>query len=1249
MFVKVANANTAKEAWEILQNSIQGVDKVKKVRLQVLRGEFETLRMKESESISDYYSRVVVIVNQMKRYGETIEDVCVIEKILRSLTLKFDYVVCVIESNDLDSKSIEQVIGELQAQEDRFNRRQDETIEQALKAKVYLKNKREENNQKDRGRGRGRGQGRSRDYGQRGYRINDHEDRTNNDGGSPLKNQGRSRGRGRFNHRRSNEMRYEKSNVECYNCQKLGHFSWEFQNEGKNEERFNLIEDQQDVEEPTLLLALKNEENNDASTWYLDNGASNHMCGDKEAFLKLDEKVKGNVSFGDSSKVQIQGKGTILISLKDDSQSYEILEKHLSSTIHSLGVFAALQLMVRLRWLMHHLECQDCFTGCSNMQFLTESNDIDDSFTDCWLQWKRTGVKIVNGSDTINQYANLIAKVSMSKNRMFVLNLNTINAKCLKAIVENEATSRATEPFQLEFWSPQNARRKEDGKHARSSFPKEATSRATEPLQLVHTDVCGPIKPPTFGKSRYFLLFIDDYSRKTWVYFLKQKSEVFGAIKNFKALVEKESGFEIKSLRSDRGGEFTSNEFNDFCKVNGIRHPLTVPKSPQQNGIAKRKNRTILNMARSMLKAKNMPKEFLVKVVSCVVYLSNRSLTKNVDNVTPQEAWSGRKPSVRHIRVFGSIAYAHVPDQGRLKLDDRSSKYVFIGYDSNSKGYKLFNPSNGRIVISRDVEFDEQASWNWEAQEEQSYDLFPYFVEEQDVTPSQVVDLPQNRTPPPSPAPIHEETSEESSSSRESSSERSPKFRSVRDLYRSTEAINDLFCLFVDSEPLNFDDAVKDDRWKLAMDKEIKSIEKNNTWELSELPKGHEAIGQADFQEKEECNGSKEVEIHQLDVKSAFLNGFLEEEVYIEQPIGYKVKGKENKCLRLKKALYGLKQAPRAWYSRIDKYFKDKGFDRCLHEHALYIKIKDGGDILIVCLYVDDLIFTSNNPSLIEEFKKDMSLVFEMTDVGLMYYYLGLEVEQFEDGIFISQNGYAKEVLKKFKMFDCNLVDTPMECGVKLSKFRNGIKEDPTLFKSLVGSLRYLTCTRHDILFAVGVVSRYRKAPTSIHMKAAKRILRYLKGTIDFGLSYSSSHDFQLMGFCDSDFAGDIDDRKSTTGFVFFLGDCCISWSSKKQPIVTLSTCEAEYVAPTSRSCHAIWLKRLVEELHLPQEGPTKICIDNKSAQALAKNPVLHDRSKHIDTRYHFIREHIANKEVELKFVKTQDQVVDIFTKPLQF
>ncbi|XP_070664609.1 uncharacterized mitochondrial protein AtMg00810-like [Malus domestica] len=269
-----------------------------------------------------------------------------------------------------------------------------------------------------------------------------------------------------------------------------------------------------------------------------------------------------------------------------------------------------------------------------------------------------------------------------------------------------------------------------------------------------------------------------------------------------------------------------------------------------------------------------------------------------------------------------------------------------------------------------------------------------------------------------------------------------------------------------------------------------------------------------------------------MDVMSAFLNRVLEEEVYIQQPSSYEIKGNEDKVLKLKKALYGLKQAPRAWNNRIDKYFQENNFTKCPHEHALHIKVKDG-DILIVCLYVDDLIFTGSNPRMFEEFMRVMTKEFEMTDIGLMAYYIGIEVKYNEEGIFISQESYTKEILKKFKMENCKPISTPMECGVKLTKHDEGESVDPTFFKSLGGSLRYLTCTKPDILYAVGLVSRYMENPTTTHLKTAKRILRYLKG--------------------------DSDDRKSTTRFVFFMGDTAFIWMSKKQPIVTLSTCEPEY------------------------------------------------------------------------------------------
>ncbi|KAL0448574.1 UNVERIFIED_CONTAM: Retrovirus-related Pol polyprotein from transposon RE1 [Sesamum latifolium] len=230
-------------------------------------------------------------------------------------------------------------------------------------------------------------------------------------------------------------------------------------------------------------------------------------------------------------------------------------------------------------------------------------------------------------------------------------------------------------------------------------------------------------------------------------------------------------------------------------------------------------------------------------------------------------------------------------------------------------------------------------------------------------------------------------------------------------------------------------------------------------------------------------------------------------------------------------------------------------------------------------------------------------------------------------------------------MIECNPVNTPIEYGVKLSKDDGARKVDSTTFQSLVGSLRYLTCTRPNILFAVGLVSRFMENPSKEHMNAAKRILRYLKGTFDYGIFYTSSNDVCLKGYCDSDYAGDVSDHKKTTGFMFYFEENAIPWCSTKQPIVTLSTCESEYVNTTARMCHAIWLRRLLSEPYFAQDGATKIMKDNKSAIALAKNRMFHERSKHIDAKFHFIRDCIATKEIEVEYIKTLDQVADIFTK----
>ncbi|CAL5331079.1 unnamed protein product [Camellia sinensis] len=283
-----------------------------------------------------------------------------------------------------------------------------------------------------------------------------------------------------------------------------------------------------------------------------------------------------------------------------------------------------------------------------------------------------------------------------------------------------------------------------------------------------------------------------------------------------------------------------------------------------------------------------------------------------------------------------------------------------------------------------------------------------------------------------------------------------------------------------------------------------------------------------------------------------------------------------------------------------------------------------------------------------DNFKRSMMNEFDMTDLGLMHHFLGIEVVQSAAGNFVSQKKYVQEVLERFQMLKCNPVGTPTEIGLKLTSDTDGERIDNTFFKQIVGSLMYLTSTRPDIMHAVSLISRYMENPTEMHLKAAKRIFRYLKGTSDFGILYKRGEKQSFFGFTDSDYAGDIDDRKSTSGNVFLMSSGAISWSSKKQQIVTLSTTEAAFVGAASCFCQAIWLRRMLEVLGHQKQGPTRIFCDNVSAIKLSRNPVMHGRSKHIDVRYHFLHDHCKDGVIELEFCKSGDQATDILTKPLK-
>nr|CAD1832705.1 unnamed protein product [Ananas comosus var. bracteatus] len=386
--------------------------------------------------------------------------------------------------------------------------------------------------------------------------------------------------------------------------------------------------------------------------------------------------------------------------------------------------------------------------------------------------------------------------------------------------------------------------------------------------------------------------------------------------------------------------------------------------------------------------------------------------------------------------------------------------------------------------------------------------------------------------------------------------------------------------------------------------------------------------------------------VYQFDVKSAFLNGNLDEDVYVEQPQGFVVKGKEEKVYKLRKALYGLKQAPRAWYSRLDIHLRQHDFHRSENEPTLYMKVK-GKEIIIICVYVDDIIYTGSSDLLICDFKNIMMHEFDMSDLGLLHYFLGLQVMQTDNGIFLTQEKYAVDLLKKFKLQNCKGCATPMNPNEKLTKDDGTEKVDALIFRSIVGGLMYLTHSRPDIMFSVSLISRFMHDPTKHHLGAAKRILRYIRDTINFGIWYHPVTNFKLVGFSDSDWAGSQDDRKSTSGWIFNFGSGAVTWASKKQATTALSSSEAEYIAATSAACQAVWMRRILEDLYQAQEYPTEIYCDNRSTIAMTKNPVFHGRTKHIEVRHHFIRDLVNNRQIDMKNCSTNEQVADGLTKAL--
>ncbi|GJV00667.1 putative ribonuclease H-like domain-containing protein [Tanacetum coccineum] len=387
----------------------------------------------------------------------------------------------------------------------------------------------------------------------------------------------------------------------------------------------------------------------------------------------------------------------------------------------------------------------------------------------------------------------------------------------------------------------------------------------------------------------------------------------------------------------------------------------------------------------------------------------------------------------------------------------------------------------------------------------------------------------------------------------------------------------------------------------------------------------------------------KDFVVYQMDVKSAFLYGKIEEEVYVCQPPGFEDPEFPDRVYKVEKALYGLHQAPRAWYETLSTYLLDNGFQRGQIDKTLFIK-RVKSDILLVQVYVDDIIFGSTKKMLCTEFEKLMHKKFQMSSMGELTFFLGLQVTQKDDGIFISQDKYVDEILKKFGFSTVKTASTPMETSKPLLKDAEAEDVDVHLYRSMIGSLMYLTSSRPDIMFVVCACARFQVTPKVSHLHAMKRIFRYLKGQPKLGLWYPKDSPFDLEAYSDSDYAGASLDRKSTTGGCQFLGSRLISWQCKKQTIVANSTTEAEYVAAASCCGQVLWIQNQMLDYGYNFMN-TKIFIDNESTICIVKNPVFHSKTKHIEIRHHFIRDSNEKKLIQMIKIHTDQNVADLLIK----
>lgn len=805
---------------------------------------------------------------------------------------------------------------------------------------------------------------------------------------------------------------------------------------------------------------------------------------------------------------------------------------------------------------------------------------------------------------------------------------------------------------------------------------------------LIHSDVSGPMSTVAKDGYRYFQTIMDDYSHFTQTYLLTNKSEAADNLITYVKRMKTERNTRVNRIRCDNGGEYSSNYFKRFCYDNGIKLEYTIPYSPQMNGKAERMNRTIYDKARTILNESKLPRRLWGCAVLTATYMINRCPSFAIDFDIPARIF-GQEMTLEKMRIFGSRVWA-IKLPKRDKWESRAIRGRMVGYSTT--GYKVWDPVTDEIIWTRDARFDET---NYKYDEEEENEIKRKVNEEENVIQTEQNEEKKERKLVPEEKKEREVVSEEEKERKKVNNEEGIKTRSGRVINRP-QFLNDYeqeeeyeedvnfaygYCYQIcTDDPNKYEEAIKSDEWKEAINKELKSHETMKTWTAVDKESDMKLIDSKwIFRTKENgikkarlvargCQIKKETDfgenytpvaristvrtalvhavnksysIKQFDVPTAYLNGNLEKDVYMKPPDGVELE--KNKVLKLNRGLYGLRESGKCWNKRFNDFLEAKGFERSRNDFCLYMNEEKQ---LWLVLYVDDILLIGTEEN-IELVTKELKNEFKTKDLGVVNSFLGMEIERNEDILKIRQTKQIDKMLEKFNMTESNTCKTPMAKGFQVE----GEVVTNVPYRQLIGGLMYIaTTTRPDISYTTSFLSQYLEKPTHNLWVQAKRVLRYLKGTKTHGLVYQK-HDGPdtIETYSDADWAGDKKDRKSISGSVTFYNNNIVSWFSRKQNCVALSTAEAEYVAAAVSACDLLNIKGLCKDFNLRDSAETKyvLYMDNKSAIEMTKTFENSKRAKHIDIRLHFIKDLIEKKEFKIEYVSSQNNLADIFTKSL--